>query len=224
MSRNNGVKHLRYEHGGINTPEMEYWLIEHERTHKPQRRGDHDTFTTPELFAKNAGTETVLTLAIGTLVPKPKEPAGLHHLGGGLSCQLAPPNEDGLISVPPRSDMSRESFNRSEPTEAGGILWGYGGPPRRIGRISNGLAALMAKQDQEFEESIDRVRARHPDHCLDNSVVFIFQDAEFEIGKFLPNMGETRMLAAHHQFNLGVGRIKKFKAKKRKEKRRELKV
>lgn len=141
---------------------------------------------------------------------------------------LAPPNEDGLIAVPPRADLTIElssmNFGRSKPTELGGELPSYGGLPRLRRNIGAGLTAFFQKQEEDFEASIDRVRARCPDHCIDNSVVFILQDPELDIGKFLPNMGETRMLAGHYQFKLSAGRIKKFKAKKRKEKRRELKV
>lgn len=238
MRQSNGVKHLRYEAGGENTPEMEYWLIEHERTHKPVRRGDHDSFMSPEQYAKTAGTETILTLAVGTLLRRlpsrargflpNKEGTEVYNLAGGLSCQLAPPNEDGLFSLPPRADISIDlssmNFGRSKPTELGGELPSYGGLPRLRRNIGAGLTAFFQKQEEDFEASIDRVRAKVPDHCIDNSVVFILQDVTLDIGKFLPNMGETRMLAAHYQFNLGAGRIKKFKAKKRKEKRRELKV
>ena len=242
MRRANGVKHLRYEAGGENTPEMEYWLIEHERTHKPVRRGDHDSFMSPEQFAKTTDTETVLTLAIGTLRPTPPrlprgfmdilsestKDSGEYGLLPGLGFGLAPPNEDGLVSLPPRADISIDlssmNFGRSKPTELGGELPSYGGLPRLRRNIGVGLTAFFQKQEEDFEASIDRVRAKVPDHCIDNSVVFILQDVTLDIGKFLPNMGETRMLAAHYQFNLGAGRIKKFKAKKRKEKRRELKV
>lgn len=142
---------------------------------------------------------------------------------------LASPNPDGLVSVPPRADLTVDlvrgmDFSRSKPTALGGELPSYGGLPRLRRNIGAGLSAFFQKQEEDFEASIDRVRARCPDHCIDNSVVFILQDVELDIGKFLPNMGETRMLAAHYQFNLGAGRIKKFKAKKRKEKRREPKV
>jgi hypothetical protein len=238
MSWPNGVKHLRYTDGGVSTPEMEYWLIEHERTHRPEKRGSDSSYTTPELFHKSQGSSTVLELMVGNRthrspgfgrqIPSALNdyllPPGAQHPAFGL----APPNPEGLYSLPPRADLSielsRGNYGRSKPTELGGELPSHGGLPRLRRNIGAGLTAFFQKQEEDFEASIDRVRARCPDHCIDNSVVFILQDPELDIGKFLPNMGETRMLAGHYQFKLSAGRIKKFKAKKRKEKRRELKV
>lgn len=64
------TKTLRYEDGGVSTPEMEYWLIEHERTHQPHKRGDDAAFTTPQLFAKSANSEIILELMVKDNTPR----------------------------------------------------------------------------------------------------------------------------------------------------------